>query len=161
MRRLVMKYQWEKAPERMAKDIRMEAEGALQGDIIMDTMGLLLVVGLITYLVITSEEIESIIFVVFLLGIGLFFLIIAFVVKIRSYYQAKKGKFMKLETEFLRFAGGAGRYGTAIEVLIEKDGKLQEDNYKLIGIPLRNLQKGSKVTLLRTECDYDVFFAKE
>ena len=156
-----MKYQWEKAPERMAKDIRMEAEGALQGDIIMDTMGLLLVVGLITYLVITSEEIESIIFVVFLLGIGLFFLIIAFVVKIRSYYQAKKGKFMKLETEFLRFAGGAGRYGTAIEVLIEKDGKLQEDNYKLIGIPLRNLQKGSKVTLLRTECDYDVFFAKE
>ena len=156
-----MKYQWEKAPERMAKDIRMEAEGALQGDIIMDTMGLLLVVGLITYLVITSEEIESIIFVVFLLGIGLFFLIIAFVVKIRSYYQAKKGKFMKLETEFLRFAGGAGRYGTAIEVLIKKDGKLQEDNYKLIGIPLRNLQKGSKVTLLRTECDYDVFFAKE
>ena len=161
-----MKYKWEKAPERMAKDIRMEAEGALQGDIIMNTMTLFLVIP-ISILFFCGclrtewKDIKEITFGVIIPAIMLYFCIVSFIIKIKSYYQAKKGKFMKLETEFLRFAGGAGRYGTAIEVLLEKDGKLEEHNYKLIGIPLRNLQKGSKVTLLRTECDYDVFFAKK
>ena len=156
-----MKYQWEKAPERMAKDIIMEAEGALQGDIIMNTMTTLLIIAIMIYFYKVSKDIESIIFALFLPGITLFFMLLALIVKIKSYYQAKKGKFMKLETEFLKFAGGGGRYTIGVVVLIKTDNKLMKRNYKLIGIKPTNLEKGSKVTLLRTECDYDVFFAKE
>ena len=92
-----MKYQWEKAPERMAKDIKIQAEAALEGDIIMNTMTTLLIIAIMIYFYKVSKDIESIIFALFLPGIGLFFMLVALIVKIKSYYQAKKGKFMKLK----------------------------------------------------------------
>ena len=155
-----MKYQWEKAPERMAKDIKIQAEAALEGDIIMNTMGLLLIIGLIVYLIRVSKDIEAMMFALFLPAIMLFFFIVSFIVKIRSYYQAKKGQFMKLETEFITY-GPAGKYNTGLIVLVYVEDKLKEHNYKLIGIKPSNLKEGDTIVLLRTECDYDVFFAKK
>ena len=108
-----------------------------------------------------SKGIEEITFGVIIPVITLYFCIGSFIIKIKSYYQAKKGKFMKLETEFLRFAGGGGRYTTGVVVLIKTDSELMKRNYKLIGLKPTNLEKGSNITLLRTECDYDVFFAKK
>ena len=155
-----MKYQWEKAPERMAKDIKIQAEAALEGDIIMNTMGLLLIIGLIVYLIRVSKDIEAMMFALFLPAIMLFFFIVSFIVKIRSYYQAKKGQFMKLETEFITY-GPAGKYNTGLIVLVYVEDKLTKHNYKLIGIKPSNLKEGDTVVLLRTECDDDVFFAKK
>ena len=160
-----MKYKWEKAPERMAKDIRMEAEGALQGDIIMNTMTLFLVIPLSILffcgcLRTEWKDIKEIIFGVVIPAITLYFCIVSFIIKIKSYYQAKKGKFMKLETEFVTY-GPAGKYNTGLIVLVYVEDKLKEHNYKLIGIKPSNLKKGDTIVLLRTECDNDVFFAKK
>ena len=160
-----MKYKWEKAPERMAKDIRMEAEGALQGHIIMNTMTLFLVIPISIlffwiFLDAESKGIKEITFGVIIPVITLYSFIGSFIIKIKSYYQVKKGEFMKLETEFVTY-GPAGRYNTGLIVLVYVEDKLKEHNYKLIGIKPSNLKEGDTIVLLRTECDNDVFFAKK
>lgn len=164
-----MKYVWEKASENISMNIKIQAEKTLKDEIIVSIITILLGIAASIYLSSTfipqeSKEIasitKSVAFGIIIPIVIVFFCMYSLVTKIKSYHQAKNGRFMELKTKFVKFGGGGGKYNIGVVVLIMKKGKVEQISYKLIGGMPTNLEEGTDIILLRTECDYDVFIAK-